>query len=94
MPTDDGRVGDLIVEYASDGTPTATRAVYANPDGVLSLRPWRETPEEAQRAYGIDPECAARWPGAHSFGYDPRCCRFPKSCSATLVEEITDAPQA
>jgi transcriptional regulator with XRE-family HTH domain len=35
----------------------------------------------------IDPEnnrdsrCVEQWPGCFSGGYDPRCCRFPKSCS-------------
>lgn len=28
------------------------------------------------------PECVERWPECESFLYDPRCCRFPKSCSA------------
>lgn len=28
-----------------------------------------------------DPECVKAWPGCFPFGYDPRCCRFPKSCS-------------
>lgn len=28
-----------------------------------------------------DPECVEAWPGCFSGGYDPRCCRFPKSCS-------------
>lgn len=41
----------------------------------------------------IDPECAAAWPEAHSFGYDPRCCRFPKSCSATIPDgELLGSP--
>lgn len=35
----------------------------------------------------ISSYCAERWPEAHSFGYDPRCCRFPKSCSATIIEQ-------
>ena len=26
-------------------------------------------------------ECVKRWPECESGGYDPRCCRFPKSCS-------------
>lgn len=26
-------------------------------------------------------ECVERWPECFSGGYDPRCCRFPKSCS-------------
>jgi regulator of replication initiation timing len=29
-----------------------------------------------------DPECVAKWPECESCLYDPRCCRFPKSCSA------------
>lgn len=29
---------------------------------------------------GRDRECVARWPECHTCGYDPRCCRFPKSC--------------
>lgn len=28
-----------------------------------------------------DPECVKQWPDCHDGGYDPRCCRFPKSCS-------------
>lgn len=26
-------------------------------------------------------DCTDRWPEAHTGGYDPACCRFPKSCS-------------
>lgn len=26
-------------------------------------------------------DCVERWPECFSGGYDPRCCRFPKSCS-------------
>jgi hypothetical protein len=28
-----------------------------------------------------DPSCVAAWPECVVGGYDPRCCRFPKSCS-------------
>lgn len=28
-----------------------------------------------------DPACVARWPDCEEGTYDPRCCRFPKSCS-------------
>lgn len=28
-----------------------------------------------------DPACVARWPECESGAHDPRCCRFPKSCS-------------
>jgi len=30
--------------------------------------------------------CVERWPEAWTCGYDPRCCRFPKSCSATVYD--------
>lgn len=28
-----------------------------------------------------DPRCVEAWPECQSGAYDPRCCRFPKSCS-------------
>lgn len=36
--------------------------------------------------------CVERWPEAETFGYHPDCCRFPKSCSATIYfdEHVTD----
>lgn len=44
----------------------------------LQPKPVREyTPPADDR----DPECVQAWPGCFSGGYDPRCCRFPKSCS-------------
>jgi hypothetical protein len=30
---------------------------------------------------GRDPDCVAAWPDCVDGEYDPRCCRFPKSCS-------------
>ncbi len=36
--------------------------------------------------------CVEAWPDCHTGGYDPVCCRFPKSCSATVYdpEHVTD----
>lgn len=31
--------------------------------------------------------CVERWPEAETGAYDPRCCRFPKSCSATVYDK-------
>jgi hypothetical protein len=31
--------------------------------------------------------CVEAWPDAESGAYDPACCRFPKSCSATVVDD-------
>ncbi len=35
-----------------------------------------------------DPECVKVWPDCYTFVYDPRCCRFPKSCSAGSFKEV------
>lgn len=32
-------------------------------------------------------DCVESWPEAETGAYDPRCCRFPKSCSATVYDE-------
>jgi hypothetical protein len=29
-----------------------------------------------------DPACVEAWEDCEDFAYDPKCCRFPKSCSA------------
>lgn len=34
-----------------------------------------------------EPECVANWPECYSGGYDPRCCRFPKSCSVETIQK-------
>lgn len=36
--------------------------------------------------------CVENWPEAETGGYDPRCCRFPKSCSADVYdpERVSD----
>lgn len=31
--------------------------------------------------------CVENWPEAETGAYDPRCCRFSKSCSATVYDE-------
>jgi hypothetical protein len=38
-----------------------------------------------------DPECVARWPECVPDGYDPRCCRFPKSCSCAHAIPLPQA---
>lgn len=32
-----------------------------------------------------DPSCVEKWPECYSGGYNPACCRFPKSCSCDVV---------
>lgn len=33
--------------------------------------------------------CVENWPDADDGLYDPACCRWPKSCSATVYDEAT-----
>ena len=40
-----------------------------------------------------DPECVARWPECVPDGYDPRCCRFPKSCSCAHAIPLPQAAE-
>jgi hypothetical protein len=37
--------------------------------------------------------CVEQWPECETGDYDPACCRFPKSCSATVYDDdkVTDA---
>lgn len=35
-------------------------------------------------------ECRDRWPEAEPGAYDPRCCRFPKSCSPEPWDETPE----
>lgn len=44
---------------------------------------WVEAPEDAvvDRRHA---ECVENWPDCYTMGYDPRCCRFPKSCSCDV----------
>lgn len=32
--------------------------------------------------------CVEAWPECHDGGYDPRCCRFPKSCSCYPYDDV------
>lgn len=41
-----------------------------------------ETPARTPRLR----ECVEAWPECETGGYDPRCCRFPKSCSCTAYD--------
>lgn len=35
--------------------------------------------------------CVATWPDCEEGKYDPRCCRFPKSCSCTIYPSTVDS---
>lgn len=66
------------------------RTPERQPGGWL---PVPDTAKEGNRPALVDnrdPECVKVWPGCHTFGYDPACCRFPKSCSAGGFEPVPD----
>jgi hypothetical protein len=39
-----------------------------------------------------DPACIEAWPECRESGYDPRCCRFPKSCSCDDYIKVEPDP--
>ena len=88
QPTDDERddmIAWLLREQANDLSPLGRD--YTDAEVAEALRrsapPGPNMPSPAQRLVdNRDPECVKVWPECETFGYDPRCCRFPKSCSA------------
>jgi hypothetical protein len=38
----------------------------------------------------VDESCIERWPDCEDGRYDPRCCRWPKSCIPTLIDIRAD----
>lgn len=53
----------------------------------MDVAPGTAMPEDFELGDGVrrDSRCVEEWPECESGEYDPRCCRFPKSCSATSV---------
>jgi hypothetical protein len=47
-------------------------------------------PDHSERS----PECLAQWPDCYEGGYDPKCCRFPKSCSCEVRRALPLPPEA
>ncbi|WP_228164593.1 hypothetical protein [Microbacterium testaceum] len=81
----------------------AARKVLARPRGTVTaptVEEWAaqmdaERARQIEHGY-IDAEsahprrlraCVEAWPEAESGAYNPACCRFPKSCSATVYGE-------
>lgn len=53
----------------------------------MDVPPGTEMPEGFELGDGIrrDSRCVTNWSDCSDGEYDPSCCRFPKSCSATSV---------
>ena len=81
----DDMIAWLLREQTNDLSPLGRD--YTDAELAEALRrsapPGPNMPSPAQRLVdNRDPECVKAWPECETFGYDPRCCRFPKSCSA------------
>jgi hypothetical protein len=51
-------------------------------DGVCLDGPWHTNQTPFYHGDGRLRSCVKAWPDCYSGGYDPACCRFPKSCSS------------
>jgi hypothetical protein len=72
---------DLAAEH-SFSSPQAALEVLRKPPQGGDVEP-AATPDTR------NPECVTAWPDCYDGGFDPRCCRFPKSCSC----EVRQPPQ-
>jgi hypothetical protein len=52
-----------------------------------ALARWGGAAVPVAAADGRDPVCVAQWPDCRDGAYDPRCCRFPKSCSCGPLQQ-------
>lgn len=80
-------ISDWIVECTEDLKSNLWAARVAHPDSMaivaaalhdLIYSRYSEVPQETDNR---DPSCIEQWPDCVNGGYDPKCCRFPKSCS-------------
>ncbi|MDY0984609.1 hypothetical protein SOM10_11955 [Microbacterium sp. CFBP9023] len=74
---------DTGVDGDTDSVLDVRRAVRALRSGVGA-----EKPAPMMLVDEREPECVKAWPGCYTFGHDPACCRFPKSCSAGEVRMV------
>jgi hypothetical protein len=66
-------------------------AAQNQPAQAVTDPTWTDTPAPASSLVERNPECVANWPGCYEGGYDPHCCRFPKSCSCEVRQEAQPA---
>lgn len=56
--------------------------------GTIRMVQHKVTPRDFEESeVSSSPTCQERWPECQAGEYDPRCCRFPKSCSARPADE-------
>jgi hypothetical protein len=80
------------VERAERADPVEYVTVaVADLDAVLAWPPPAE-PAAAPRKPRLR-ACVEAWPDCHTFGYNPACCRFPKSCSCDVYDPAHAGPE-
>lgn len=92
-----GALRDTVLDGEVDAARAITEAILGivERDYTTSRRPTPE--EEAQQAERLAAHqparrlksCIEQWPECETGDYDPRCCRFPKSCSASVYRDGT-----
>ena len=63
-------------EMAGEKPEIITAAIRALSDTPSDMVPGQLAKQDLR-----SPDCIKQWPECESGAYDPRCCRFPKSCS-------------
>ncbi len=96
---DNRKLRRLLAQVRLRGTVTEPCPVYNwtgpspqyDSDGVAVHHPSHEPSGTVTDAEPARPRrlraCVEAWPEAESGAYNPACCRFPKSCSATVYDE-------
>lgn len=92
QPTDPthGRIDEDIRRHVDGMRPTSLGQRVALENTLQRLRDDGRVLALDPRQDKRDPECVTAWPECETGLYDPRCCRWPKSCSADVHHEGGD----
>lgn len=84
--------GALDVIRDRDGDPDGRIERILRAENVLSRYKTTKTENGSTPKRRLR-SCVEQWPECETGDYDPACCRFPKSCSATVYDDdrVTDA---
>ncbi len=73
LRAENARLREAFQKYFGQSEATNILALSDMPPGMV--------PGQLARQDLRSPDCIEKWPECESGAYDPRCCRFPKSCS-------------
>jgi hypothetical protein len=83
------RVEALEAASRRDGAPVY--GAYNEAGELQGVVPASAFPSPASSLVERNPECVANWPDCYEGGYNPHCCRFPKSCSCEVRHEVPES---